>query len=86
MGKVDNNASFKRISFKQNGYMSKLACLSLGNGKQFKITFVIARQIGDQILQIVKCNQIALCLYLLATKLNMDKPIDIQIRPNKNKY
>jgi len=31
--KLDNNASFKRISFKQNGDMSKLACLSLGNGK-----------------------------------------------------
>jgi hypothetical protein len=60
--------------------------LILGNGKWFKITLVIAHQIGDRILQIVKCNQIALHLYLLAMNPNTDKPKDIQIRPNINKY
>jgi hypothetical protein len=50
----------------------------------FKITFVITHQIADQILQIIKSNQIAIHLYSLATNLNTDKPIDIQNRPNIN--
>jgi hypothetical protein len=37
----------------------------------------MAQQIGDQILQIVECNQIAFCLYLLALNPNTNKPIDI---------
>jgi hypothetical protein len=37
-------------------------------------------------LQKVKCNQIALHLYLLAMNLNTDTPINDQIRPNLNKY
>ncbi len=49
----------------------------LGSGKQFKITFPIAHQIPDRILQIVKSDRIAICLYSLATNLNTDKPIDI---------
>jgi hypothetical protein len=55
----------------------------IGNGEKFKITFVIAHQIGDRILWIVKCNQIALHLYSLATNPNTDKPIDIRIRLNR---
>jgi hypothetical protein len=47
-----------------------------------KISFVIAHWIGDQILWIVKCNLIALCLYSLATIPNTEKAIDISIRPN----
>ncbi len=58
----------------------------LSNSKWFKITFIIAYQIGDWILQIVKCNQIALCLYSLATNMNTDQPMDIQIRLNINEY
>ncbi len=58
----------------------------VSNDEKFKITFIIAHQIGDQILQIVKCNWIALHLYLLAMNLNTDKPIDIRIRPNINEY
>ena len=42
-----------------------------------KITFVIAHPIGKRILKIVKCNEIALCLYPLAMNLNTLKPIDI---------
>ncbi len=58
---------------------SRVSCewLGLGKSEYFKITFVIAHQIGDQILEIVECNQIALCLYLLALNLNTNKPIDI---------
>jgi hypothetical protein len=44
----------------------------------------MAQQIGDQILQIVECNQIALCLYWLASNPITNKPIDIWIRPNIN--
>ncbi len=39
--------------------------------------FIIAHRIGDQILQIVKYSQMALRLYLLASNLNTDKPIDL---------
>ncbi len=53
----------------------------LGNGEQFKITFVIAHRIADRILQIVEriveSNQIAIHLYSLAMNPNTDKPIDI---------
>ncbi len=52
----------------------------------FKITLIIAHQIADWILQIVECNWIVIHLYSLATNLNTDKPIDIQIRPNINEY
>ncbi len=49
---------------------------SLGNSAQFKITFVIAHRIADRILQIIKCDRIAIRLYSLATNLNTDKPIE----------
>ncbi len=49
-----------------------------------KITFIIAHQIADQILQIVKSNRIAIHLYSLATNPNTDKPIDIRSRLNIN--
>jgi hypothetical protein len=51
--------------------------IKLGNGKQFKIIFVITHQIADQILQIDECNQIAIHLYLFAMNLNTDKPKNI---------
>ncbi len=58
-------------------------CINLlGNG----ITFIIAHRIADRILQIVKCNQIAIHLYLLPTNPNTDKPIDIQMILNINEY
>jgi hypothetical protein len=56
----------------------------LGNGEYFKIPFIIAHQIADRILQIVKSNWIAICLYSLATNKNTDKQIDIRSRPNIN--
>ncbi len=58
----------------------------VSNSEYFKINFAIARQIADPILQIVKSNQRAICLYLFATNLNTDKPRDIQSRPNINEY
>ncbi len=60
--------------------------LGLGNGEQLKITFSIAHPIADQILRIVECDEIAMCLFSLVTNLNKDKPIDIPIRPNRNEY
>ena len=56
----------------------------LGNGEYIKIPFIIAHRIADRILQIVKSNQIAICLYLFATNLNTNKPRDIRSRPNIN--
>ncbi len=38
----------------------------------------------DQVLRIVKSDQIAIHLYSLATNPYTDKPIDIQSRPNIN--
>jgi hypothetical protein len=54
----------------------------IGDGESFKITFLIAHWIAEQILWMVECNQIAICLNLLAMNLNTYKPIHIWIRPN----
>ena len=59
---------------------------SLGNCEQFKIIFVIVHRKADRILWIVECNWIAIHLYSLAINPNTDKPIDIRIRLNINKY
>jgi hypothetical protein len=54
----------------------------VGSGEKFKITFVIAHRIPDQILWIVESEWMVICLYSLAMNLNTDKPIHIQSRPN----
>jgi hypothetical protein len=48
------------------------------------LTFRFIHRIPDEIIQIVESDQIANCLYSLATNLNADKPKDIQNRPNIN--
>jgi hypothetical protein len=40
-------------------------------------TFGFVHRIPDQILLLVESDQIGVCLYLLATNPNTDKPIDI---------
>jgi hypothetical protein len=47
---------------------------------------LITFDIAHQILQMDKCNRIAIHLHLLATNLNANKPIDISIIPNINEY
>jgi hypothetical protein len=64
--------------------MSILRILRIGSVEYFKITFVIAHQIPDQILRIFKSERIVIGLYSLATNPNTDKLIDIQSRPNIN--
>jgi hypothetical protein len=58
--------------------------MTLCSIEYFKITFVIAHRIPDQILWIVKSEGIVIRLYSLATNLNTDKPIDVWSRPNIN--